>query len=112
MNNYVQPGDTITLTAPYAVLSGGGALVGSLFGVATADVANGAEGEFQTTGVIEIAKETAADFSQGEKVYWDESTKKVNDADSSDSWLIGVCVVAAGVGTTACKVRLNGTSVS
>ena len=29
MKNYVQPGNTITLTAPYAVTSGDGLLVGS-----------------------------------------------------------------------------------
>ena len=34
MKNYVQPGNTITLTAPYAVASGDGLLVGSIFGIA------------------------------------------------------------------------------
>ena len=37
MKNYVQPGATLTLTAPYAVVSGDGLLVGSIFGVATTD---------------------------------------------------------------------------
>ena len=37
MKNYVQPGNTITLTAPYAVTSGDGFLVGSIFGVAAGD---------------------------------------------------------------------------
>ena len=41
MKTYVQPGNTITLTAPYAVASGDGLLVGSIFGVA-AGAANGA----------------------------------------------------------------------
>jgi len=35
MKNYVQPGNTITLTAPYAVASGDGLLVGAIFGVAS-----------------------------------------------------------------------------
>ena len=35
MRNYVQPGNTVTVTAPYSVLSGAGVLVGSLFGVAS-----------------------------------------------------------------------------
>jgi predicted RecA/RadA family phage recombinase len=34
MKNFVQPGNTITLTAPYAVASGDGLLVGYIFGVA------------------------------------------------------------------------------
>ena len=34
MKNYIQPGNTITLTAPYDVNSGDGLLVGAIFGVA------------------------------------------------------------------------------
>ena len=41
MKNYVQPGNTITLTAPYAVSSGDGLLVGAIFGVATGSAGNG-----------------------------------------------------------------------
>ena len=41
MKNFVQPGNTITLTAPYAVASGDGLLVGSIFGVASGSAALG-----------------------------------------------------------------------
>ena len=41
MKNYVQPGNTITLTAPYDVASGDGLLVGSVFGVAAGDAREG-----------------------------------------------------------------------
>jgi predicted RecA/RadA family phage recombinase len=34
MKNYVQEGDVLTLTAPYAVASGAGLQVGSIFGFA------------------------------------------------------------------------------
>ena len=34
MKNFIQPGDTVTAVAPYDVASGGGALIGLLFGVA------------------------------------------------------------------------------
>ncbi len=63
MKNFVQKGETLTLTAPYAVNSGGGALVGSIFGVAAADYANAAEGEFQVCGVFDLTKETGASNS-------------------------------------------------
>ena len=43
MKNYVQPGNTITLTAPYAVVSGEGLLVGSIFGVASGTAAPSAD---------------------------------------------------------------------
>ena len=41
MRNFVQPGNTITLTAPYAVASGDGLLVGSIFGIAAGTAALG-----------------------------------------------------------------------
>jgi predicted RecA/RadA family phage recombinase len=59
MKTYIQEGEFMTLTAPYAVSSGGGALKGALFGVAVADVANGAEGVFATCGVFTLAKPTS-----------------------------------------------------
>ena len=34
MKNYIQPGKTISLAAPYAVTSGDGLLVGAIFGIA------------------------------------------------------------------------------
>lgn len=37
MKNFVMEGKTLTLTAPYALTSGQGLLVGSLFGVASGD---------------------------------------------------------------------------
>ena len=33
MQNYVQKGQTLTVVAPYALLSGGGCQVGNIFGV-------------------------------------------------------------------------------
>ena len=33
MQNYVHRGETLTVTAPYALLRGGGCRVGNLFGI-------------------------------------------------------------------------------
>ena len=44
MKNYIQRGETVTVTAPYAVLSGGGLLVagtGHIFGVAVNNQSSG-----------------------------------------------------------------------
>lgn len=60
MKNYVQPGNTITLTAPYAVTSGDGLLVGSIFGIASADAALNDPVEAALTGVFGDAKMTTA----------------------------------------------------
>ena len=56
MKNYVQPGNTITLTAPYAVASGDGLLVGSIFGIAAGAAAIGEPVETALVGVFDITK--------------------------------------------------------
>ena len=77
MRNFVQPGDTLTLIAPYAVASGAGLLVGSLFGVAKHDAAIGAPVETKRTGVIDLAKATGEAWTQGAKLYWDNTNKRL-----------------------------------
>lgn len=56
MKNYVQPGSTISLTAPYAVTSGDGLLVGSIFGIAAGDAALNDPVEAALTGVFDLTK--------------------------------------------------------
>ncbi len=56
MKNYVQPGNTITLTAPYSVTSGDGLLVGSIFGVAAGDAADAETLEVALIGVFDLTK--------------------------------------------------------
>lgn len=106
MKNYVQDGDVVTLTAPYAVASGGGALVGSAFGVAANTVANGADGEFCLNGVFDLPKATGA-VTQGAKIYWDNTAKVVTTTATSNT-LIGVAIAAAASGDATVRVRLNG----
>jgi len=107
MTNYVQKGDILTLTAPYAVSSGLGAKVGAIFGVATADIASGASGEFMTEGVFDLKKAAGVDFAVGDRAYWDDSAKEVSDTDSGNSYSIGVAVKAAAVGDTTVRVKLQ-----
>ena len=67
MKNYVQAGVVITLLAPYALASGDGVLVGSLFGVATTSAANGFPVEVRREGVVDLpalASDTAAQGGQ------------------------------------------------
>lgn len=106
MRNFVQDGEVLTLTAPYAVASGGGAKVGSIFGVACGTVADAAEGEFAVVGVFDLPKASGA-ITQGAKVYWDD-TNKVVTGTASGNTLIGVAVKAAASGDATVRVRLNG----
>jgi predicted RecA/RadA family phage recombinase len=109
MKNYVQPGTTLTLTAPYAVTSGDGLLVGSIFGVAAGDAASGATVEAALTGVFDLTKIGSQAWTVGAKVYWDDTNKRCTTV-ATDNTLIGVAVeaVAGGAGDTIGRVRLNG----
>lgn len=106
MKNYVQDGDVLTLVAPYAVASGGGALVGAIFGVAANTVANGAEGEFCLIGVFDLPKANGA-VTQGQKLYWSDANKNVTTT-ATNNTLIGVAATAAAAGDATARVRLNG----
>lgn len=108
MKNYVQEGETLSLASPAAVLSGALAIVGMIAGVAAADYANAAPGEFQTTGVFNLPKATGVTFAAGDKVYWDAGAAKVT---TSGRW-IGVATAAAVSGATTLDVRLGGVDIS
>ena len=109
MKNYVQPGNTVTLTAPYAVASGDGLLVGSIFGVASGTAALGETVEAALTGIYDLKKVASQAWAAGDKVYWDNTAKEATRTTTSNT-LIGVAViaVAGGAGDVVGRVRLNG----
>jgi len=104
--NYVKEGDVLDLTAPYAVSSGDGAQVGSVFGVAVSDLANGVAGPFARSGVFDLTALSTATGAQGAKAYWDNANKRV-DTDSTVGILIGVLEDAKANGETTARVVLN-----
>lgn len=104
--NYVQEGSVLDLAAPYGVLSGAGAQVGSIFGVALVDLASGAVGSFARDGVFDLTALSTATGAQGAKVYWDNTNKRV-DTDGSVGPLIGALTVAKANGETTARVALN-----
>lgn len=108
MKNYVQPGQTLTVTAPYAVASGAGVLVGSLFGVATAAAALSATVEIETEGVFDLVKAGSQAWTVGARIYWDDTAKNCTTTAASNK-LIGVAVAAvgSGAGETIGRVRLS-----
>ena len=105
MNNFVQSGETILLTAPYTVTSGQAAKVGKFFGVACDDITSGATGQFKTEGVFNITKTTGA-IAQGDPVFWDNTNKYLTTTANSNAE-VGVCLVAAISGDTTVTVKLN-----
>ena len=109
MKNYVQPGNTITLTAPYAVASGDGLLVGSIFGIASGAAALGEPVETALVGVFDITKIGSQAWTAGARIYWDDTNKRSTNVATSNT-LIGVATeaVAGGAGDVVGRVRLNG----
>jgi predicted RecA/RadA family phage recombinase len=108
MKNFVQPGETVTVVAPYDVASGAGCLVGSLFGVACVTAASGANVEVCTCGVFTLPKTSAQAWTVGAKVYWDD-TNKVATTTATSNTLIGCALEAAANPSATGAVRLNGT---
>ncbi len=105
--NYVQPGETITLIAPYNVSSGGGLLVGSIFGVALADAASGAPVEARRTDVFDLAKATGQSWTQGAKLYWDNTARNVTPTATSNT-LIGAAAQAQASSDAVGRVLVTG----
>jgi len=107
MKNFIQRGDVITVPAPAGgVLSSGGVLVGSIFGIASHDAAENADVSIEVTGVYAMPKTSALAIAIGDKVYWDNTAKEVNKT-SSGNTLIGVAVSAVANPSPTVNVRLN-----
>lgn len=107
MKNYVQPGENITLAAPYDVASGAGALVGSIFGVAQGAALSGADVVLVRRGVYELAKTSAQAWTVGAKIYWDDSAKVCTTVSTSNT-LIGAAAAAAANPSATGTVLLDG----
>lgn len=109
MRNFVQTAVLITVAAaPYVVASGGGCLVGALFGVAQAAAANGAQVVLETQGVFDLPKAAGDTPAVGAKVYWNDAAKSVTTTAAGNT-LIGCAIKAALAGDATVRVRLNGT---
>jgi predicted RecA/RadA family phage recombinase len=115
MNNYVQPGNTITLTAPSGgVVSGTAYQIGSLLVVAQTTADEGAKFEALVNGVVTLPKAASQAWTEGAKIYWNNSAAasggQVCTTDATKGMLIGVAAAAVDdkATSTTGTVRLNG----
>lgn len=106
MKNYVQPGEVLTVAAPYDVSSGGGAKVGLIFGIAAEDATSGSDVDLAVEGVFSVTKLSTDAFAVGDAVYWDDTNKRCTSTTTSNT-KIGVAVVAAANPSSTVTVRLN-----
>lgn len=108
MRNMVKDGNVVTRTAPSGgVVSGLAYLIGSQLVVATFSAAQGDPFEGVTKGVVTLVKATGEAWTEGEKLYWDNSAHKAT-ATSSANTLIGVADAAAGSSDATGDVYLDG----
>jgi len=105
MKNYVSPGDMVTLVAPANVSSGKGFLVGALFAVAATDALAGEEVVGSTTGIFNLDKVSAQAWTQGAKIYWD-NTAKLCTTTATGNTPIGHAVAGAVNPSSTGRVRL------
>lgn len=106
MKTFVQPGNAMTVPAPYNVLSGEGAHAGSLFGVATETALSGIDVSLQLEGVVDLPNLTTDVVAIGDKLNWNTATKELQKATSTlDN--VATAVGAAGNGVTTVRVKLT-----
>ena len=109
MQNFIQLGDVMTFTAPATVTSGVPVLIGSLLVVPTHDADSGDLFTGVARGVVSYTKPGSQAWTEGAKIYWDDSAKKFTTTSSANT-LVGVAAeaVSSGVSETTGKVRLDG----
>lgn len=110
MKNYIQAGDTLTVTAPAAVASGDFVQVGRIRGVAVTSAASGAQVELKTVGVFDIPKTGTEEFATvGLPVYCTLSgngVKTVTTASTTANVLVGINVATSGAVAGRLRVKL------
>ncbi|MFN7883183.1 MAG: capsid cement protein [bacterium] len=113
MKTYIQPGDTVTITAPANVSAGQLVRVGVLAGVAVTTALSGQPVEIMTNGVADVTKAGSQAWTVGAAIYGTGTTTlTATTATTTGNILLGVAVAAvgAGAGETTGRIRLNGSA--
>jgi predicted RecA/RadA family phage recombinase len=106
--NYLGPGKVLPLTAPSGgVVAGTAYLIGALLVVAQNTVAQALPFEGIPEGLFTLPKATGQTWSEGAKLYWDNTAKNLTTTASGNT-LVGVAAAAAATGDTTGSVRLDG----
>jgi predicted RecA/RadA family phage recombinase len=108
MQNFIKPGEHLTLPAPHDVASGAGALSGAIFGVAQGAALIGEDVAFVRRGVFELAKASDEAWTVGVALYWDADAKLVTSV-AIDNTLIGAAAAIAANPSDTGTVLLDGT---
>lgn len=108
---YVKPGHILTFTAPAGgVVSGTPLLIGALVVIPTVTAAAGLAFEGMVSGVQSVPKADSQAWTEGAKVYWDDTGKCFTTVASgnTDTGTVAVAAVASTGGLVIGTVLLNG----
>ncbi len=75
--------------------------------MAVRSATSGADIDVDVIGVFDLPKATGAAWTQGVRIYWDDTAKNCTTTPSTNK-LIGVAMAAALSGDTIGRVRLSG----
>ena len=107
MNNFIQPGTTITTPAPAGgVESGQAFLVGGLLVVSGVKAAEGVQIDAAAEGVFRLPCVTTA-IAQGVDLYWDNTNKRLTTT-ATDNTLAARSWGDSPNGTTTIAAKLRG----
>lgn len=110
MDNFISPGDSLTLIAPSGgVTAGTPKQIGQLLVVPTTSASATNPFVGKVTGVFSVTKVGSQAWTAGAIVYWDEANDRFTTV-ATGNLRAGVAVeaVGSGAGETTGKVRLDG----
>lgn len=105
--NFVQEGRVIDYTAGDDAIDVGDVVaLTTCVGVALEDIAAGAKGSVQLTGVWTMPAVNDAAFGVGDQLYWDATNSKLTKT-ATDNISAGVCVAAKGSTVAVASVKIG-----
>lgn len=107
MKNFIQCGDTLTVTAAADTVPGAVVIKGKLIGVAVTAALNGEEMEVKTSGVFELGKTSAQAWTQGVEIY--ATPAGLATTSSSGNTKIGYAALAAANPSDTGQVKIGAT---
>ena len=95
------------------VVSGQGVMVGTVFGIAQDDIANGATGVLQIAGRFIVPKASGAGtaFTQGQLAAWDGGNKRATHTLPAAGLAVGYATKAAADGDTEVEMQIRVTRI-
>jgi len=113
MRSYLGPGDKVELTAPGGgVLVDTGYVIGSYFVVAEGPAAAAAKFIGLRNGTVRLLKNATEALTEGQKAFWDDTTKRVRNASASGRFVIGTVQKVQLAADLTADVDLDGVAVT